>query len=607
MIKNKDIIIIGSIDWKTNWQTQHRLVNSLTKQNNRVLYIENTGIRTAKISDLSRIKDRIINWSKSAKGFTENKKNLFVFSPIVFPFPFVKLFYYINLFIVNFLLSNWFKTLKFKNDILISFLPTPLSREIKNLANANLNIYYCANEMKGIKNQNNKIDEIENLFFKESDITFVISNNLKKKARKVSKNVFLLPAGVEINKFNFEKIKKKKTIKGRPVIGYIGAITEVFDIKLLEFLAKNNPKLNFVIIGRIYAKVEKLKNLNNIFFLGEIRHSKLPSLLKGFDVGIIPYKVNTFTNSVYSCKLNEYLSMGLPVVSTNLNETKIYNKNYKNVIEIGDTYEKFSNKINYCLTNNSKFKIINRISVAKKNSWENRFKLFNELINERIINKKLSNISWKSKFIKKYNHLFYTNIKKITSIIVLFLITFKSPLIPYLGNFLVIKDKLKNSEMLVVFSGDGENNYNNLSFQRRVIDIQKIKNIYPEIKVLLNGRAAIFKEAEIMKSLLISDGIKKEDIIIMKEDPYSTYENIKVVNKFLNKNNVETVIFLTSPYHTLRSKLIWNKNFPEIKIIIPKMIDTPEKKIQWGLNFSKVKIIFYEFLAILYNKYKGWL
>tara|TARA_B100001250_G_C19643142_1_gene719187 strand:+ start:749 stop:994 length:246 start_codon:yes stop_codon:yes gene_type:complete len=74
MIKNKDIIIIGSIDWKTNWQTQHRLVTSLVSQNNRVLFIENTGIRTAKISDLSRIKDRIINWSKSAKGFAEKKK-----------------------------------------------------------------------------------------------------------------------------------------------------------------------------------------------------------------------------------------------------------------------------------------------------------------------------------------------------------------------------------------------------------------------------------------------------------------------------------------------------------------------------------------------------
>ncbi len=607
MIKDKDIIIIGSIDWKTNWQTQHRLVTSLVKQNNRVLYVENTGIRSAKISDLSRIKDRIQNWFKSAKGFTENRKNLFIFSPIVFPFPFVKFFYYINLFIVNFLLSNWFKTLKFKNDIFISFLPTPLSHEIKNLVNANINIYYCANEMKGIGNKNKKIDVMEKRFFKESDVSFVISNNLKKKATKFTKEVFFLPAGVELNKFDFKKVKKLIPVKGKPVIGYIGAVTEVFDINLFEFLSKNNPNLNFVIIGRVYVNIEKLKNIDNVFFLGECKHNKLPSFLKGFDVGIIPYKVNDFTNSVYSCKLNEYLSMGLPVVSTNLNETKLYNKKHKNVIDIGDTYEKFSNKINECLVKNSKQKIISRILAAKKNSWESRLKYFNELVNYKIINKKLNYLSWKSQFIKKYDRLFYTNIKKASFVVILFLIIFKSPIIPYLGNFLVVEDKLKIAKMMVVFSGDGENNYHNFSFQKRVIDIKAIKNKYPNIKIVLTGRAAIFKESEIMKTLLINDGIEKKDIIIMKEDPYNTYENIVVVNDYLKKKNVNNIIFLTSPYHTYRSKLIWKKNFPDINIIIPGTIDTPKKKIKWGLNYSKIKIILYEYLAIIYNKYKGWL
>ena len=58
--------------------------------------------------------------------------------------------------------------------------------------------------------------------------------------------------------------------------------------------------------------------------------------------------------------------MGIPVVSTNLNETKIYNKKHKSIIDIGDTYEKFSNKINECLVKNSKQKIFNRILAAKK-------------------------------------------------------------------------------------------------------------------------------------------------------------------------------------------------------------------------------------------------
>ena len=304
-----------------------------------------------------------------------------------------------------------------------------------------------------------------------------------------------------------------------------------------------------------------MKNLENVFFLGESKHNKLPSFLKGFDVGIIPYKVNDFTNSVYSCKLNEYLSMGIPVVSTNLNETKIYNKKHKSIIDIGDTYEKFSNKINECLVKNSKQKIFNRILAAKKNSWESRLKYFNELVNYRIINKKLNDISWKSQFIKKYNRLFYTNIKKISLIGILFLIIFKSPIIPFLGNFLVVEDKLKSAKMMVVFSGDGENNYHNLSFQKRVIDIKKIKNKYPNIKIVLTGRAAIFKESEIMKSLLINDGIENKDITIMKEDPYNTYENIIVVNDYLMKENINSIIFLTSPYHTYRSKLIWKKIF----------------------------------------------
>ena len=535
MIKNKDIIIIGSIDWKTNWQTQHRLVTSLVKQNNRVLFIENTGVRSARISDFSRIKDRINNWFKSAKGFKEIQKNLFIFSPIVLPFPFNKICYLINLFIVKFLLANWLNALKFKNDMLVSFLPTPLSHKVKNLINANFNIYYCANEMKGIESKNKKIDEFENHFFKESDITFVISSNLKKKANVQTKNSFLLPAGVELSKFDIKKVKKKISIKGKPVVGYIGAITQVFDQNLLEFISKNNPNFNFVIIGRVYVDIKKLKKIKNIFFLNEVKHEKLPSYIHGFDLGIIPYKVNKFTNSVYSCKLNEYLSMGLPVVSTKIRESNIYNKNFNNIISIGKTYEQFNIKIRENIKNNSKDKVNNRIKAAKKNSWESRFNYFNELIEKKIFNKSSVNQSWKSKFIEKYNKFFYTNIKKTSLIILIFILIFKTPIIPLLGSFLIVQDEIKNTKVMIVFSGDGENNYHNLSFQKRIIDILNIKKKYPNIKIILSGRAAVFNESEIVKSLLINDGVSKKDITTIKEDPYNTYENIAVVNKLLKK------------------------------------------------------------------------
>ena len=227
--------------------------------------------------------------------------------------------------------------------------------------------------MKGIDNKNKKIDEFENYFFKDSDITFVISTNLKNKAKKVTKDVLFLPAGVELNKFDIKNVKKKILVKGKPIIGYIGAITEVFDQDLVEFICEKNPNLNFVIIGRKYVNVKKLEKFKNVFFLNEIKHNKLPSYIKGFDLGIIPYKVNEFTHSVYSSKLNEYLAMGLPVVSTNLKESKIYNKNFNNIINIGKTFEQFDDKIKESLTKSSshEFNISENLSFTLREAREN--------------------------------------------------------------------------------------------------------------------------------------------------------------------------------------------------------------------------------------------
>ena len=66
---SKNFIIISSIEWKTHWQTQHRLATSLAKDN-KVLFIENTGLRLPKFRDFNRIKDRLFNYLKSTKGFS---------------------------------------------------------------------------------------------------------------------------------------------------------------------------------------------------------------------------------------------------------------------------------------------------------------------------------------------------------------------------------------------------------------------------------------------------------------------------------------------------------------------------------------------------------
>ena len=617
MISKESILIIGSVDWITNWQTQHRLANNLSV-NNKVLFVENTGVRNVRLGDIGRIKDRIDNWKKSTKGFTQISKNLIVLSPIVFPFPHNFFFSKINAKILSIYLNNSSQILDFKPTILITFLPTKLSLEIKKFINCKINIYYCANEMKGIKNQNKLIDNSEKEFFKNSDHIFVISKNLEKKAKKFSNNVSLVPTGVELNKFNYLKVKKRKILKQKNkfIVGYVGSITEVFDIDLVDFLVKKNPQFDFVFVGRSYINITKLKKNKNIFFKKEISHNQVPAYIKSFDIGIIPYKVNDFTNSVYSCKLNEYLSMGIPVVSTCTKEIILYNRKFGNVISVAKNYEQFSLFLSKEIKQNNLKLTKKRIYVAKKNSWQSRYNFINSQISKIQINKFLDNQSLKQKVKKHYNYNLFKKIDKLilVSLITIFLLLSPVPLI--LGDYLVVKDQLKinnNISNIVVISGNGESNYNNLSYQKRYLDILNVLKINKNNKfqVYLSGKKFILNESNIIKNFLVENNkFEKSDIYILDEEKtfFNTYQNIIYIGKILENKKISNIIFLTSPYHSLRSKLIWKKNFPKINVIIPATGDYSKKEMyEWGINFSKKKVILYEVLAILYNKYLGWI
>ena len=62
MLKNEDIICISSIDWDFIWQGHQEIMTRLARQGNRVLFIENTGVRVPNFRDIGRIRKRLVNW-----------------------------------------------------------------------------------------------------------------------------------------------------------------------------------------------------------------------------------------------------------------------------------------------------------------------------------------------------------------------------------------------------------------------------------------------------------------------------------------------------------------------------------------------------------------
>jgi glycosyltransferase involved in cell wall biosynthesis len=67
-----------------------------------------------------------------------------------------------------------------------------------------------------------------------------------------------------------------------------------------------------------------IKDLPNVHFLGQKKHDELPAYCKGFDVGLIPYRIDNDVKFINPLKLREYLSAGLPVVSTDMPEVRPY-------------------------------------------------------------------------------------------------------------------------------------------------------------------------------------------------------------------------------------------------------------------------------------------
>ena len=219
----------------------------------------------------------------------------------------------------------------------------------------------------------------------KSDLIFTVSEGLKDffKNQKRIKDVYWVPNGVDVNHFVPTTTGSDLIVNSpRPIIGYLGTIQHRFDVGLLEYLAKNNPKKSFVLAGPVWKLdiKERLEKYKNIYLTGRIPHSQAPDYINCFDVAIIPHKLDKFVKSTYSLKLLEYLSCGRPVVTTPTPDTE----KFKDVIYRASDYEDFNQKINLALKEDNSLLTKQRTESVKQESWEIKIGEMMKIINERL-------------------------------------------------------------------------------------------------------------------------------------------------------------------------------------------------------------------------------
>ena len=171
-----------------------------------------------------------------------------------------------------------------------------------------------------------------------------------------------------------------------------------------------------------------------------------------------------------------------------------------------------------------------------------------------------------------------------------------------LGNNLLYYNNFEKKDALVIISGNGSSKYINLEYQKRFLDIKQIINDYDYNNIFILGREQEINEVTILKALIVSEGVDEGKITLIN-DNLSTYNNVLSINKILIKKKIKGINLITSPYHTKRSKKIWEKN-TNIDLNIVKNTDNPQdyKFNEKLYSFEKIRVVFYELASYIYNK-----
>lgn len=234
------------------------------------------------------------------------------------------------------------------------------------------------------------VAELEGRIIRKSDVNFVVSEELLKRAKKYNPNSFFLGSGVQVEMFkNNDKNFIPSDIKGicQPIIGYVGTIGERVDVPLLLKISYNFPNASLVIIGRVLEDrinvkmLDELKIRKNVCLLGEKEYRLLPSYISHFKVGIIPYFPEMRSNE--PTKHYDYIAAGKPVVSTALVELA----RFKNLIEIAYTHDEFLQLLKKAINEGNADLCRKRLNFIEKNSWSARADEILERIKTVIKNK----------------------------------------------------------------------------------------------------------------------------------------------------------------------------------------------------------------------------
>ena len=320
-------IVAFAKDWHEDPTSNHHVLRELARTR-RVLWLNSLATRTPKLSsgrDLGKIGRKLREF---ARGPQNVENDLWVTTPLVLPLPGSAAARAINRQILRATIRALRLRLGIKDFQLWTFLPN--TADYVGTLGEQLSVYYCVDEWSLFSYLDRaQTVAAERRLLERVDAVFAINHALADAKRAVNPQTFVSPHGVDHAAFSRAldpavAVPADLAALPGPRIGFYGTLRDWVDFPLIAHIARARPGWSIALLGQVLGDVSALRGLPNVHLLGQKRHDELPAYCKGFDVGMIPYVIDERMTFVNPLKLREYLSAGVPVVSTPVPEVIRY-------------------------------------------------------------------------------------------------------------------------------------------------------------------------------------------------------------------------------------------------------------------------------------------
>lgn len=306
----RQVLIVSSIDWAAAWQRHQAFAAAFAAEGAEVFFIENTGFRDFRLSDLTRILSRLARFlTRRPRMASPPPKGVRIFTPLVLP-PTRSLFRAVNsVYLLPFLMRRLRRRGLKPGAVVFAYLPTATTLTLIELVHPSQVVYDCVDNFAGHPTPPPDLRATEDALLRRAAAVLTTARTLFDDKAARHKNVHLIHHGTDAAFLGTPRPRG-------PVrsLCYFGTVWSALDYDAIRGLADSGFEVTLA--GPVKEPPPELPP--GVRFAPALPHARLPGFLKSFDALLLPYRRSEYNNGVVPAKLYECMATGKPVLSAAL-------------------------------------------------------------------------------------------------------------------------------------------------------------------------------------------------------------------------------------------------------------------------------------------------